>query len=85
MTDRYAVSLFEQLFIPKPWVSYGTLARQSAVGSRQSSVAVVSRASSQASLGRRLPQRAGRSRQRKLEAGSISSYNDGFPLVRWAA
>ncbi len=21
MTDRYAVSLFEQLFIPKPWVS----------------------------------------------------------------
>ena len=20
MTDRYAVSLFEQLFIPKPWV-----------------------------------------------------------------
>ena len=22
MTDRYAVSLFEQLFIPKPWVSF---------------------------------------------------------------
>ena len=21
MTDRYAVSLYEQLFIPKPWVS----------------------------------------------------------------
>ena len=23
MTDRYAVRLFEQLFIPKPWVSCG--------------------------------------------------------------
>jgi hypothetical protein len=21
MTDRYAVNLYEQLFIPKPWVS----------------------------------------------------------------
>ena len=21
MTDRYAVNLFEQLFIPKPWVT----------------------------------------------------------------
>ena len=21
MTDRYAVNLFEQLFVPKPWVS----------------------------------------------------------------
>jgi len=23
MTDRYAVRLFEQLFIPKPWVETG--------------------------------------------------------------
>jgi hypothetical protein len=24
MTDRYAVSLFEKLFIPKPWVDIRT-------------------------------------------------------------
>ncbi len=29
MTDRYAVNLYEQLFIPKPWVSMGTRARRS--------------------------------------------------------
>ena len=23
MTDRYAVNLFEQLFIPKPWIEIG--------------------------------------------------------------
>ncbi len=33
MTDRYAVNLYEQLFIPKPWVSLTELSR---VGSRRS-------------------------------------------------
>ncbi len=25
MTDRYAVRLYEQLFIPKPWVEFGSV------------------------------------------------------------
>ena len=36
MTDRYAVSLYEQLFIPKPWVSLRDL--RSAQGSGSGSV-----------------------------------------------
>ena len=27
MTDRYAVNLYEQLFIPKPWVSLSGLVK----------------------------------------------------------
>ena len=51
MTDRYAVSLYEQLFIPKPWVS---------VRPEPSAVAVVSRGRARAGALRSAESRAGR-------------------------